>query len=147
MMGASSFSPAPRSPAQGPDPQREEKVGFDAWRHRGVDTMLIVPRSSTHLEYTDINFALPASRYGEDVASYYTQAWLDKYVRHDPSADRRLLATRFRYLEPKGNGVWAAVTLTRADHLSFYFCSGYAFRSAAGRLLANPDVGRVGGCR
>ena len=27
--------------------------------------MLIVPRASTHLEYTDISYVLPASRYGQ----------------------------------------------------------------------------------
>jgi hypothetical protein len=108
--------------------------------------MVIVPRASTHLEYTDINYALPASRYGQDVASYYVQAWLDRYLKHDPGAERRLLATRFSYLEPVGQGRWAPVGLRRADRLSFYFCSGYAFRSNAGRRLANLDVGGVGGC-
>jgi hypothetical protein len=77
---------------QAPDPRREEKTGFNGYRKAGVDTMLIVPRASTHLEYTDINFALPASRYGQDVSSYYLQAWLDKYLKHDPSADGRLLS-------------------------------------------------------
>jgi hypothetical protein len=96
--------------------------------------------------YTDINYALPASRYGQDVASYYVQAWLDRYLKHDRGAEGRLLATRFGYLEPVGQGRWARVTLTRADRLSFYFCSGYAFRSNAGRLLQNLDVGGVGGC-
>jgi hypothetical protein len=68
-------------------------------------------------------------------------------LKHDPSADSRLLATRFQYLEPKGHGVWAPVTLVRADHLSFYFCSGYAFHTASGRLVANPDIAKLGGCR
>ena len=133
-------------PDQAPDPKREEKTGFDGWRQAGVDSMVIVPRASTHLEYTDINFALPASRYGQDVASHYTQAWLDKYLKHDPSADARLLATSFKYLEPVGQGRWAPVTLKRADRLSFYFCSGYAFRSASGRRLENTDIASVGGC-
>ena len=56
---------APGSPTQAPDPQREHKTGFDAWRAAGVDSMLMVPRASTHLEYTDIAYALPASRYGQ----------------------------------------------------------------------------------
>ena len=55
--------------------------------------MVIVPRASTHLEYTDIPYVLPASRYGQDVASHYTQAWLDKYVKHDPRPAHALLAT------------------------------------------------------
>jgi hypothetical protein len=140
----SSFAPAPGSTSKAPDPNREEKTGFDGWRAAGVDSMLIVPRASTHLDYSDINFALPASRYGQDVASYYVQAWLDKYLKHDPSADQRLLATRFSYLEPAGKGTWSPVTLERQERLSFYFCSGDAFRSAAGKLLANDDIAGVG---
>jgi hypothetical protein len=146
MMGGSSVSPSPGSPMRGPDPKREEKTGFDGWRKAGVDTMVIVPRASTHLEYTDINFALPASRYGQDVASYYVQAWLDRYLKHDRGAEGRLLATRLPYVEPVGSGRWAPVRLNRADRLSFYFCSGYSFGAAAGRLLQDSDVAGVGGC-
>jgi hypothetical protein len=145
MSGGSSIAPQPQSPDQAPNPRREQLTGFDAWRKAGIDTMLIVPRASTHLEYTDIPYALPASRYGQDVAGHYTQAWLDKYLKHDSSADSRLLATRFSYLEPVGDGKWSAVALTRADRLSFYFCSGYAFHTASG-LVHNGDVAGVGGC-
>lgn len=146
MMGGSSFAPSPQDPRNAPDPQREERTGFDGWRRAGVDSMVIVPRASTHLEYTDIDYALPASRYGQDVASYYVQAWLDKYLKHRPYADARLLATRFTYLEPQIGHVWRPVTLERADRLSFYFCSGYAFHEADGTLVQNGDVGGVGGC-
>jgi dienelactone hydrolase len=143
---AMGVTPSPSDPSQGPDPKREEKTGFDAWRKAGVDSMVVVPRASTHLEYTDINFALPASRYGQDFSSHYIQAWLDKYLKHDRTADARLLATRFKYLEPVGQGRWAPVALNRADRLSFYFCSGYAFRSAAGPRLETTDIAGVGGC-
>jgi hypothetical protein len=105
-----------------------------------------VPRASTHLEYTDINYALPASRYGQDVASWYIQAWLDKYLKHARSADRRLLATRFTYLEPRPHGRWVPVTLRRGDRLSFYFCSGFDFRRASGREVRNLDIRHLGGC-
>jgi hypothetical protein len=131
---------------QAPDPRREEKTGFNGYRKAGVDTMLIVPRASTHLEYTDINFALPASRYGQDVSSYYLQAWLDKYLKHDPSADGRLLSPQISYLEPAAGGRWQPVALNRADRLSFYFCSGYSFHTAGGQLLDSTDMAGVGGC-
>ena len=72
-------------------------------------------------------------------------AWLDKYLKHDAGADRRLLATRFRYLEPVDVGVWKPVTLHRADRLSFYFCSGYDVGTASGRQQ-NDDIAGVG-CR
>ena len=145
MSDSFSIQPQPHSPSQGPDPQREEKTGFDGWRKAGVDSMVVVPRASTHLEYTDISYALPASRYGQDVGSHYTQAWLDKYLKHDPSADGRLLATKFTYLEPVGDGKWSPVTLNRADRLSFYFCTGFGFHSA-GRVVQDRDVAGVGGC-
>jgi hypothetical protein len=82
MSGGSSLAPRPQSPDQAPNPKREQATGFDAWRKAGVDTMLVVPRASTHLEYTDIAYALPASRYGQDFTSYYVQAWLDRYMKH-----------------------------------------------------------------
>ncbi|MFL5887249.1 MAG: alpha/beta hydrolase, partial [Thermoleophilaceae bacterium] len=144
--GQQSFAPSPADPSKAPDPQREEKTGFDGWRKAGVDSMVMVPRSSTHLEYTDINFALPASRYGQDFASYYIQAWIDKYVKHDPTADSRLLAPKFTYIEPRAHDVWSPVTLQRADHLSFYFCSGYAFHTSKGKPVSNLDVAGLGGC-
>jgi hypothetical protein len=144
MMGGSSFSGQPTPPNQAPDATRERKTGFDGWREAGIDAMLIVPRASTHLEYTDINFALPASRYGQDLTSVYVQAWLDKYLKHDASADSRLLATRWSYLEPSGSGQWTPISLDRAARLSFYFCSAYAFHSASGQLLSDSDIAQVG---
>jgi hypothetical protein len=49
-------------------------------------------------------------------------------------------------LEPVGQGRWAPVRLARADRLSFYFCSGYSFRSSRGALLQNAGIAGVGGC-
>src|SRR5256714_2292797 len=123
MQGSSSFYPQPHSPQQAPNPGREKATGFDFWRRGGVDSMLVVPRASTHLEYSDIPYVLPASRYGQDVASYYTQAWLDEYLNHEPGADARLLAGKFTYLEPVGKGRWRPVHLVRQRSLSFYVCS------------------------
>src|SRR3954463_3065741 len=79
----SSFTPQPGPPDQRPDPRRELKTGFDAWRKAGVDAMVIVPRASTHLEYTDISLVLPASRYGRALTSVYVQAWLGRYLKHE----------------------------------------------------------------
>ncbi|MCP6445943.1 hypothetical protein NL461_26680, partial [Klebsiella pneumoniae] len=79
----------------GPSPTREKETGFDAWRSAGVDSLLVVPRASTHLEYTDIPLALPASRWGQALTSAYTQRWLDHYLKNKPL--RPLLAERFRY--------------------------------------------------
>src|SRR3954469_10629727 len=79
----SSFAPQPGPPDQRPEPRRELMTGFDAWRKAGVDSMVVVPRASTHLEYTGISLVLPASRYGQDLTSVYVQAWLDRYLKHE----------------------------------------------------------------
>src|SRR3954469_1206664 len=66
--GGSSLTPEPTP--QGPDPKRERATGYDAWRKAGVDSRVVVPRASTHLDYTDIPLVLPASRYGQDLSSH-----------------------------------------------------------------------------
>jgi dienelactone hydrolase len=129
MQHGSSIQPQPGLPTQAPDPQREKRTGFDGWRASGVDSMLIVPRASTHLEYTDIALVLPASRYGQALTSVYVQRWLGRYLKHRRS---RLLMSSFRYLEPVDVGKRAPITLNRADRLSFYFCSAYVFGGRAG---------------
>ena len=132
----SSLQPQP-SP-EGPDPTREKATGFDAWRAAGVDSLLVVPRASTHLEYTDIPLALPASRWGQALTSAYVQRWLDHYLKHHGSL-RPLLAERLDYLEPVGDGVWEPVELERDPLLSFYYCS--AMHLGGGAI----DVGDVTG--
>jgi hypothetical protein len=104
---------------------RERDTGFDAWHKAGVDSMLVVPRASTHLDYTDIPLVLPASRYGQDLTSTFVQLWLSRYLKHSDNT-QRLLADSWRYLEPTGNGTWSPVKLARKDLLSFYYCSGYS---------------------
>lgn len=132
--------PIPSGSPNGPDPMRERSSGFDAWTAAGVDSMLIVPRASTHLEYTDIPYVLPASRYGQDLTSAYIQLWLDKYLKNADN-DAALRGTSFSYLEPRGKGVWAPVSLNRSNSLSIYYCSAYDFAGAR-----NPDIAGVGGC-
>ena len=137
-------SPVPVPSPNGPDPMRERKTGFDDWAASDVDSMLIVPRASTHLEYTDIPYVLPASRYGQDLTSRYVQLWLDKYLKHR-DVDAQLLGSSFNYLEPRGKGVWAPVTIDRAGALSFYYCSAYDLHAGAAEVR-DPDIAGVGGC-
>lgn len=129
------FTPTPAG--MRPDPGRERASGYDAWTKAGVDSMLVVPRASTHLEYTDIPLVLPASRYGQAITSVYVQRWLDRYLKHRPAA--ALLDTTFRYLEPTGGGEWSPVRLDRDENLSFYYCSAYSF---AGK--SDGDITDVG---
>lgn len=140
LSGGSSLTPEP-SP-EGPDPMRERSTGYDAWRKAGVDSMLIVPRASTHLDYTDIPLVLPASRYGQDLTSIYVQRWLDRYLKHRDNTSA-LLAKRFRYLEPTGDGAWKPVQLRRERLLSFYYCSAFGLRTDRG-VRSNGDISGAG---
>jgi hypothetical protein len=134
LSGGSSLVPEPGEP----DRMRERASGFDGWHAAGVDSMLVVPRASTHLEWTDIPLVLPASRHGQALSSVFVQRWLDRYLRgkgnpHD------LLSDELRYLEPQGNGVWKPITLQRGPLMSERYCSAYSF---AGRSdLDWSDVG------
>lgn len=140
LSGGSSLTPEP-SP-EGPDPMRERSTGYDAWRRAGVDSMLIVPRASTHLDYTDIPLVLPASRYGQDLTSIYVQRWLDRYLKHRDNT-AALLAKGFRYLEPAGDGVWKPVQLRREKLLSFYYCSAFGLHTDRG-VRSNGDISGAG---
>lgn len=133
------FAPTPADPDA--DPGQEKATGYDAWVAAGTDAMLVVPRASTHLEYTDIPLVLPASRWGQALTSVYVQRWLDRYLKHAPAAP--LLATSFRYLEPVGHGVWEPVRLQRDQHLSTTSCSAYSLTTVRGRA-EDGDITRLG---
>jgi hypothetical protein len=62
---------------------------------------------------------------GRALSSVYVQRWLDRYLKHRDNDDC-LLAKRFRYLEPTGNGEWTPVTLRRDPLPSFYYCSAHS---------------------
>jgi dienelactone hydrolase len=86
----------PRSPGSPPNP-RQHWAAYDQMRKAGVDSMAIVTRASTHYEWDQQSAigSLPASRYGQVVSLYYTLAWFDRYLKHEKSGLRRLLARRF----------------------------------------------------
>jgi hypothetical protein len=140
LAGGSGLVPGP-SP-KGPDPRREKDTGFRSWQRAGVDSMMLVPRASTHLEYTDIPLVLPASRYGQALTSAVTQRWLDHYLKHRGGVGS-LLQQRLRYLEPVGNGRWQSISLRRDRLLSFYFCSAYALGDGRSRR-ADGDITGAG---
>jgi dienelactone hydrolase len=113
-----------------------------------VDTMLVIPRASTHLEYDYVPLVFPATRYGERVAMYYTLAWFDRYVKGDTSATARLTATRFDDSADRssiGAGTYDAATNSNvpyeiegdctSNRLSFYYAS--RFNLAGGAVLSD----------
>jgi hypothetical protein len=76
----------PQNPESPPNPDEfMENDSFAQTKAAGVDTMVVVPRASTHYEfdYQPFPASLQASRYGERVAFYYILAWYDKYLDHD----------------------------------------------------------------
>ncbi|GAA4107447.1 hypothetical protein GCM10022215_00310 [Nocardioides fonticola] len=139
LSGGNSFIPEP-SP-NGPDPDREKATGFDRWQRAGIDSLVYVPRASTHLEYTDIPLVLPASRYGQAITSALTQRWLAHYLDGGPLAP--LLRPRLRYLEPTGGGTWTPITLDRQALASTRFCSAYSLNRGSARI-ADEDWSDVG---
>ncbi|MCW2800822.1 MAG: hypothetical protein JWQ70_2294 [Aeromicrobium sp.] len=63
-----------------------------------VDTGQIVIQGATHADFTVDSSVplLPARLRGMDLTTWYTIAWFDKYLRNDPTADRRLLSRRWQ---------------------------------------------------
>lgn len=79
-------TPSPAKPV--PEPGSRYTV-FDSVRAAGVDAMQVVPRGSTHVDWAGVGCTEPrpvelyggCTRYGEQVATYYTLAWFDRYLR------------------------------------------------------------------
>src|SRR5205814_10186514 len=66
---------------------------FRRLRAAGIDTMKVSLRAATHLDFTQFGIAGTGSRYGAAVASYYTLAWFDRYLRR--ASSKRLTAAVF----------------------------------------------------
>jgi hypothetical protein len=79
-----------------PDPTLKEQES-KVYSQAGVDSGELVIRGGSHLDFSFIpNQAFGASLRGPDLTDWYTTAWFDKYLKHDPSADARLLTDRWR---------------------------------------------------
>lgn len=145
--------PAPRVPGLGfsqdyglpatpfgsdPDPQGKNGA-FAKYKKAGVDSMQINLRGAAHTDYSFLpDPAFAASLRGLDLVSWYTLAWLDRYLKHDPTAVPRLLTDRWRNDRPG-----AAVDMRSDGNLfSFYYRSRLALtvrtRTKRGRLRATP---------
>jgi dienelactone hydrolase len=102
-----------------PDPTLKEQES-KVYSQAGVDSGEIVIRGGSHLDFSFIpNQAFGASLRGPDITDWYTTAWFDKYLRHEPSADARLLTERWR-----GDPVEAGVDPNHdGNAFSFYYYS------------------------
>jgi dienelactone hydrolase len=79
-----------------PDPTFKETESV-AYSKAGVDSGEIVIRGGSHLDFSFIpNQAFGASLRGPDITDWYLTAWFDRYLKHDPGAQNRLLSERWR---------------------------------------------------
>ena len=122
-------------------PAQTKSLASQEYTRRGIDTGELVIRGGSHLDFSFIsNPAFGATLRGADLIDWYTTAWFDKYVKQDPTADRRLLTDRWRHdgseaaVDPNGDG----------NMFSFYHPSRLAFTLADGTKLDCEDL--RGGC-
>jgi hypothetical protein len=112
-----------------------------------VDSMKVSLRAATHLDFTQFAPTPPSSRYGALVASYYTLAWFDRYLRggtggalarltapvFDASADVHNISGG-QFDAASGTNVPARIAgQPVADRLSFHFRSAWSFRGGSVR--------------
>jgi len=70
------------------------------------------------------------------MVAWYTTAWFDKYVKGDPSADARLLTTRWRHDVAEG-----AIDLNHdANMFSFYYQSRLDIHLGEGGVFDCEDM-------
>ncbi|MBL8990577.1 MAG: hypothetical protein JNJ48_03250 [Phycisphaerae bacterium] len=70
--------------ANGPE---SKKTAFNAWRTAGVPAFQVVFAGSNHFWWSGSNTDAQAS-----IAHFYTLAWFDRWLKHDPTALDRLLS-------------------------------------------------------
>jgi hypothetical protein len=111
-----------------PDPEAKNQV-FSKYAAAGIDAMEVTIRGGTHFEYSFLpNPAFTATLRGIDLAAWYTLAWFDKELKGDPTADRRLLSSRWR-----DDAAGAVVDLDGDGNLfSWRFRSRIAYRRTKG---------------
>ena len=159
------FNTQPRDTA--PEPEGKQG-GYKQLVAAGVDAAEVVLRGATHLEYMYIDAVLPASRLGERMASYYTVAWFDRYLKGEASAFDRLVATSFDgsadassigagdYSQAKalanptdptaGNVPYTIEGIPVENAVSFYYRSAYSLTSPAGGHWSCTDLTDASTC-
>ncbi|UTI66686.1 hypothetical protein NBH00_10865 [Paraconexibacter antarcticus] len=131
------LDPAPFLERPNPEDKAQASV---AYTKAGVDSANIVVRGANHLDWSWVAYPVGTLR-GVDLGAWYTVAWFDKYLKHDPTADARLLTDRWRH-DARG----AAHDPARdANLLSRLYRSRIAIHTRAGRAVACEDL--RAGCR
>src|SRR5258708_33578624 len=103
----------------------------------GADQQEGVPAQSDGRPFFIPNVAFGASLRGADMIAWYTTAWLDKYVKGDPTADARLMTIRWR-----SDPAEAAIDINHDGNMfSFFYQSRLRFhRSDGGAVFDCEDL-------
>jgi hypothetical protein len=119
-----------------PDPLAKSKQSFE-YSKAGVDTGEVIIRGGTHYDFDFIpNVGFPATLRGADEIAWYANAWFDKYVKGDASADERVLTNRWRHDDAE-----AAVDPNRdGNMMSFYYRSRLDLHRATGERVTCEDL-------
>ena len=164
--------PEPYPEPPGGEGPGERGTEYDTVQAAGVESMKVVLRASTHLDWT---LSEPAgNRYAETVSVYFTLSWFDRYLKGAGrpavamKAFRRLVAPHFDgyadrhnisqgFYDPAqaasnpadpyaGNVPYEIAGLPIADRLSFHFPSKCFIRAPAphGGLFASDDMRKEG---
>jgi dienelactone hydrolase len=134
------LTPTPYTSAPDPQTKNAASSGYTA---RARDTAQLNIRGGTHYEWSYLPHpAFGATLRGMDMAAWYTWNWMERYVERDPSADRRLLTTRWH-----ADSGEAAVDPDRdGNHYSKYLRSRIDIRTAAGRVRCEDLRSGTAGC-
>ncbi|HXA41484.1 MAG TPA: hypothetical protein VNV65_01085 [Candidatus Solibacter sp.] len=134
-MSADYFLPPEPNTSQ-PDPSAKT-VESMVYSRAGVDTGELIIHGGSHLDFSFIpNVAFGASLRGADMIAWYTTAWLDKYVKGDPTADARLTTTRWR-----SDPAEAAIDSNHDGNMfSFFYQSRLQFHRSSGGVFDCEDL-------
>jgi dienelactone hydrolase len=93
---SSDYLLTPEPYVEEPNPLAKEEASLAVTR-AGADSGQVVIRGGTHYEFGDLpSGVVPASLRGIDMVTWYTNAWFDRYLKHEKSADARLLTSQWR---------------------------------------------------
>lgn len=145
-----------------PDPHAKD-AGYQQLAKAGLDSATIAFRGATHLTYTFIPLVFQANELSERMASYYTTAWFDYYLKNrrtgltrltakafDDSADKHSIGTgtydQAAALADPGNRYAGNVPYTikgirTSDAVSFYYLSEFSLTDRrTGRRIVCKDL-------
>lgn len=108
-----------------------------AFSNAGIDSGSLVIRGGTHFDFSYLPMQpFRATLRGIELSAWYTRAWFDKYLKSDPTADRRLLTSRWRTdsedrrVDPGGGG----------NVFSFYYRSRLDITRSSGERVDCEDL-------